>query len=49
MKGKQKKLADAVTYGDQEGLQYGTVLGGSGLISNKTAKQIIDANKITEW
>ena len=43
------KEAEAIAYGENEGLHYGAVLGGSGLISNKTAKQIIDANKITEW
>ena len=43
------KAAEAVNYAKSEGIRYGAVLGGSSLISNKTAKNIFGAEKIVEW
>ena len=43
------KEADAAKYAQENEIKYGAVLGGTGVISNKTTKNVISANKIIEW
>lgn len=43
------KEADAVSYAASENIKYGAVLGGTGVIENRTAKKVFDASKIVEW